>query len=107
MRLHNDARIVNAAEMLSVIAGSLLVIGSVAFALFAGPTLSEIASRGVWAILVQMLPRVGGATAAPEIDAGSIGTTIALLTGGILLLGGLSHRHERRSGTRPPARPKD
>src|SRR6516162_7523864 len=98
MKLQKDARIVKAAATLSIIAGSLLMIGSVTTVLFAGPAVSEIASRGLWSVLVGMLPIPGG-LAVPEIDAGSIGTTIALLTGGILLLGGLERIGEPRSET--------
>ena len=40
------------------------------------------------------VPNVAHATAGPEIDPGSVGNAVALLTGGLLVLGGL----RRKSG---------
>jgi hypothetical protein len=106
MKLRRDARLGKAAAALSVITGTLLVFGAVTNGLFAGPTISGFASGSLWSVLVFMLPIPGG-TVAPEIDAGSIGTTIALLTGGILLLGGLDRMRQPRSETPRPVAPQD
>src|SRR5262249_51366023 len=66
-------------------------------------------TSALWARLGEMLPIPGGSVPSPtpEIDSGSAGTAIALLIGGLLLLGGLRSKRETRpertarSGTQP------
>ena len=91
MNLQRGTRLRNLLAILQVIAGSLLLFGAVAHALLTG-------TSALWARLGEMLPIPGGnaPVPTPEIDSGSTGTAIALLIGGLLLLGSLRRKREAR-----------
>ena len=90
MNLQRGTRLRNLLANLQVIAGSLLLLGAVAHALLTS-------TSALWARLGEMLPIPGGTPVpTPEIDSGSAGTAIALLIGGLLLLGGLRSKREAR-----------
>ena len=90
MNLQRGTRFRNLLANLQVIAGSLLLLGAVAHALLTG-------SSALWSRFGEMLPIPGGPpVATPEIDSGSAGTAIALLIGGLLVLGGLRSKREAR-----------
>ena len=91
MNLQRSKQLRNLLANLQVIAGSLLLLGAVAHALLTGS--SALRSR-----FGEMLPIPGGGgpLPTPEIDPGSAGTAIALLIGGLLVLGGLRSKREAR-----------
>ena len=90
MNLQRSKPLRNLLANLQVIAGSLLLLGAVAHALLTG-------SSALWSRFGEMLPIPGGpAVPTPEIDSGSAGTAIALLIGGLLVLGGLRSKREAR-----------
>ena len=82
---------------LSILTGSLLMVAAISPTSLA---VSTTASTGLWSFFVGMLPIPGGATA-PEIDASSIGNAVALLTGSLLVLGGVRRQRgsQGESGT--------
>jgi hypothetical protein len=87
MNLQRRTQLRNLLANLQVIAGSLLLLGTVAHAQLTG-------SSALWPSPFEMLPIAGGAIPTPEIDSGSAGTAIALLIGGLLVLGGLRGKRE-------------
>ena len=91
MNLQRSKQLRNLLANLQVIAGSLLLLGAVAHALLTG-------SSALWSRFGEMLPIPGGGgpLPTPEIDPGSAGTAIALLIGGLLVLGGLRSKREAR-----------
>jgi hypothetical protein len=89
MNLQRGTQLRNLLANLQVIAGSLLLLGTVAHAQLTG-------SSAFWSNSGEMLPIAGGVISTPEIDSGSAGTAIALLIGGLLVLGGLRRKREAR-----------
>ena len=98
MNLQRGTQLRNLLANLQVIAGSLLLLGAVAHALLTGFTIPELNSSALWSSFGEMWPVDGGIVthATPEIDSGSAATAIALLIGGLLLLGGLRRQREAR-----------
>ena len=93
MNLQRGKQLRSLLANLQVIAGSLLLLGAVAHALLTS-------SSALWSSFGEMFPIPGGGAPlpapTPEIDSGSAGTAIALLIGGLLLLGGLRTKREAR-----------
>jgi hypothetical protein len=90
MNLQRGTQLRNLLANLQVIAGSLLLLGAVAYALLTS-------SSAWWSRAGEMLPIPGGPPVpTPEIDSGSAGTAIALLIGGLLLFGGLRTKRQAR-----------
>jgi hypothetical protein len=99
MNLQRGKQLRSLLANLQVIAGSLLLLGAVAHALLIGFTMPVFSSSALWSIFCEMFPISGGVAPAPtpEIDSGSAGTAIALLIGGLLLLGGLRTKRQART----------
>jgi hypothetical protein len=98
MNLQRGTRLRNLLANLQVFAGSLLVLGAVAHALLTGFTTPEGNPSALCSSSGEMLPIPGGSSSlpipggpvsVPEIDPGSAGQAIALLIGGLLVLGGM------------------
>jgi len=97
MNLQRGTRLRNLLANLQVIAGSLLLLGAVANALLTGFTIPEFNYSALSSSSGEMFPIPGGPPVqTPEIDIGSAGTAIALLIGGLLVLGGLRSKRETR-----------
>jgi hypothetical protein len=101
MNLQRGKQLRNLLANLQVISGSLLLLGAVTHALLAGFAMPGFNFSGLCSSFGEMFPIPGGngplPAPTPEIDSGSAGTAIALLIGGLLLLGGLRTKRQART----------
>ena len=89
--LANDSAPLAAARTIASQARATGLVALFASTLFLSAFLSFAAEPMV---AKMVLPILGGAAPTPEIDAGSAGTAIAMLIGGLLVLGGLRRKQE-------------
>jgi hypothetical protein len=96
MQLYNTLR--KGLTNLPLVAGALLIVGTIVNANLEGFDVSCVTSPDQWSTLVEGMPILGGpSSSAPEIDPGSARNAIALLVGGMLMLVGLRRRRAEPS----------